>query len=86
MFGPEEVFSVVEVFVGAGISVETASVEEEHSRGQLGMIDSKRGSEYMVLTRNPYGKCDQTSYLSLISLILLVEKKLSCGEISAFHV
>ena len=34
MFGPEEVFSVVEVFVGAGISVETASVEEEHSRGQ----------------------------------------------------
>ena len=28
----------------------------------------------------------QTSYLSPISLILLVEKKLSCGEISAFHV
>ena len=28
----------------------------------------------------------QTSYLSLISLILLVEKKLSCGKISAFHV
>ena len=31
---PEEVFLVVEVFFGAGISVETASVEEEHSRGQ----------------------------------------------------
>ena len=28
----------------------------------------------------------QTWYLSLISLILSVEKKLSCGEISAFHV
>ena len=28
---------------------------------------------------------NQTSYLSLISLILLIEKKLSCGEISAFH-
>ena len=28
----------------------------------------------------------QTSYLSLISPILLVEKRLSCGEISAFHV
>ena len=32
------------------------------------------------------GSLTQTSYLSLISLILLVEKKLSCGEISAFHV
>ena len=28
----------------------------------------------------------QTSYLSLISQILLVEKRLSCGEISAFQV
>ena len=33
-----------------------------------------------------FGETPQTWYLSLISLISLVEKNLSCGEISAFHV
>ena len=40
-----------------------------------------RGYQPSIVQQSSY-----TSYLSLISLILLLEKKLSCGEISAFHV
>ena len=38
-----------------------------------------------VCNLQPPGSCCQTSYLSHISHIIYVEKKLSCGEFSAFH-